>query len=105
MGFVKVCDLSQLEEDEIFRGEPEGGPVIALYRLGDEVFATNDICTHGEASLSEDGFIEGNVVVCSWHDGGFDIRTGEACRLPCLDPIGTYPIEVRDGEVFVDLEG
>ena len=103
MAFVKVCNLSDLDEEEIFRGEPEGGPVLALYLVDGQPFATSDICTHGEASLTEDGYVEGGIVVCSWHDGAFDIRTGEACRLPCHEPLKSYPTELRGDEVWVDI--
>ncbi|WP_068076758.1 non-heme iron oxygenase ferredoxin subunit [Novosphingobium lentum] len=103
MGLVKACDLSDLEDGEIFKAEIEGQPPLAIYLVDDEVFATSDTCTHGEASLADDGFIEDGQVVCSWHDGAFDIRSGEACRLPCMDPLRIFPIEVRDGEVFVEL--
>ncbi|WP_157219192.1 non-heme iron oxygenase ferredoxin subunit [Flavisphingomonas formosensis] len=103
MALIKACDLADLEEGEILKADLEGQPSIALYRIDGEVFATHDTCTHGEASLSEDGYIEDGQVICSWHDGAFDIRTGQPCRLPCMDPILTFPIEIRDGEVFIDL--
>lgn len=103
MGLMKACDLSDLEDGGIFKAELEGRPPLAIYMIGAEVFATVDVCTHGEASLSEDGYIEGGQVICTWHDGAFDIRSGKACRLPCLDPLTTYPIEIKDGAVFVDI--
>ena len=104
MGFVKACDKSDLDEEEIFRAEFEERDPVAIYLVDGEVFATSDTCTHGEASLSEDGYVEDGQVICSWHDGAFDIKSGEACRTPCFDPLKTYPIEIRDGEVFVDLD-
>jgi nitrite reductase/ring-hydroxylating ferredoxin subunit len=102
MGLVRACAFSELEDGEITKADVAGAP-LAIYRIGDAVFATADICTHGEASLSEDGYIEDGKVICSWHDGAFDIRTGEACRVPCMDPLQTWPIVIRDGEVFVEV--
>jgi nitrite reductase/ring-hydroxylating ferredoxin subunit len=102
MGLVRACAFSELEDGEIAKADIDG-EALAIYRIGDEVFATADICTHGEASLSEDGYIEDGKVICSWHDGAFDIRTGEACRVPCMDPLQAYPIVIRDGEVFVEI--
>ncbi|QQN75282.1 non-heme iron oxygenase ferredoxin subunit [Croceicoccus sp. YJ47] len=104
MGFVKACNLDDLEEDEILLVEIEGHEKMAFYIVDGEVFATSDTCTHGEASLSEDGYIDEGVVVCSWHDGAFDIRSGEACRHPCFEPIKTYKTEIRGDEVFVEVE-
>ncbi|MBB35068.1 MAG: ferredoxin [Hirschia sp.] len=103
MGLIKACDMSDLEDGEIFKAEIEGEGALAIYLVDEEVFATADICTHGEASLSDDGYIEDGVVICSWHDGAFDFKTGEACRLPCMDPLKSYPTEVKDGEVFIKV--
>lgn len=104
MRLVKACNLADLEEDEILKAELEGAPPIALYMFDGAVFATHDTCSHGAASLSEDGYIEDGKVICSWHDGGFDIRSGQPCKLPCLDAIQTFPIQIVDGEVFIELD-
>lgn len=104
MVFVKACDLSDLEDDEIFHVVIEGQEAMAFYLIDGDVFATSDTCTHGEASLSEDGFMEDDKVVCSWHDGAFDVRTGEAMRPPCFEPLRTYKTEVRGDEVFVEVD-
>lgn len=103
MGLVRACAFSDLEDGEIFKADIDGEGALAVYLIGNEVFATSDVCTHGEASLSEDGYIEDGKVICSWHDGAFDIRSGEACRVPCMDPLKIYPIQIRDGEVFVEI--
>jgi hypothetical protein len=41
-------------------------------------------------SLSE-GFIDGDVVECNFHNGQFDIKTGEIVSPPCMIPVKTYP--------------
>lgn len=103
MGFVRACELSDLEDGEIFKAELDDHAALAIYMIGDDVFATDDICTHGEASLSEDGYVEDGKVICSWHDGAFDIRTGEACRMPCMDPLNVYPIKIDGDVVMVEV--
>ena len=103
MGFVKACNLNDLEDDEIFLVEIDGHEPLALYILDGQVFATSDICTHGEASFSEDGYLENDQVVCSWHDGAFNVRTGEAMRPPCFEPLKTSTTEIRGEEVFVKI--
>jgi len=66
------------------------------------LFATDNVCTHADALLS-DGSIEGNTLLCPLHGGGFDVRTGAATMLPCVEPITAYPAK-RDGEsVLVDI--
>ncbi len=70
---------------EIKEKEPLGveiaGRHVALYRLGDEFYATGNICSHAEALLS-DGVLDGCEIECPLHMGRFDIRTGEALTSP-----------------------
>ena len=100
---LKACTLDDLEEGEIFLAEVPGAGRLALYKIGDDVFATDDTCTHGQASLSEDGFVEAFIVTCSWHDGAFDVRTGQPVALPCTIPLRTYKVTVEGDEVFVSV--
>ena len=63
---------------------------------------TDDLCTHGPGSLSE-GYIDGDVVECNFHNGQFNIKTGEVVSPPCMVPIKTYPATVEDGKVFIEV--
>lgn len=98
---VKACQLSDLEEGEIFQVEVEGAGKLAIYLVGDDVFATDDTCTHGQASFGDDGYVEDFTVTCSWHDGAFDIRTGEPTALPCMIALKTYAVTIDGNDVFV----
>lgn len=77
-------------------------PPIALYHLEDGFYATADQCSHGDASLSE-GEIDDGEIVCPFHLGKFDIRTGAPTAAPCFTPIATYEVVEDDGDVFVEL--
>ncbi len=77
-----------------------GREEIALYIVDGAVYATADMCSHAFARLSN-GHVEGCHVFCPVHQAHFDIRTGAALSEPAEDPIATYPVEVRAGEVFV----
>ncbi len=101
VGPLRACSVSDLEDGEIFQAEVEGIGTLAIYSAGGAIFATDDLCTHGQASLSEDGFLEEFKVTCAWHEGAFDIRTGEPVKLPCMERLKTYQVTVQDGEVFV----
>jgi 3-phenylpropionate/trans-cinnamate dioxygenase ferredoxin component len=79
-------------------------PPVAVYRIEDGYFATDDTCSHSEYSLG-DGWIEGGTVECELHAAKFDIKTGAALTLPATDPVATYPVEVVDGNLYVDLRG
>lgn len=79
------------------------GTPIALYHLADGFFATDDRCSHGEASLAE-GEIEDGEIVCPFHLGKFDIRSGEATAAPCLAAIKTYPVVLdADGNLYIEI--
>jgi naphthalene 1,2-dioxygenase system ferredoxin subunit len=75
---------------------------IALYRVGDEFFATDNICTHAHAYLT-DGFQEGCTIECPLHAGCFDIRTGKALTAPVTEDIRTYPVRVEGEDILVNL--
>jgi nitrite reductase/ring-hydroxylating ferredoxin subunit len=87
-------------------GEPLGIKLgeqrIALYKVDDEIFATDDVCSHAFALLSG-GFLEAHVIECPLHGGMFDVRDGK-CRIGGYKDIRTFPVEIRDGEVFVNLD-
>jgi nitrite reductase/ring-hydroxylating ferredoxin subunit len=83
-------------------GTTVNGIAIALFRLGADVFALHDQCTHGMARLSE-GYVEDGCVECPLHQGLVDIRTGAARTAPISIPVDTYPARVRDGRVEVEV--
>jgi nitrite reductase/ring-hydroxylating ferredoxin subunit len=81
-----------------------GQPPFAVYQVEDRYFVTEDTCTHGKASLADEGELEGYVVTCSWHDGRFDIRTGAVVAAPCTQPIKAFPVAVEDGAVWIEID-
>jgi naphthalene 1,2-dioxygenase system ferredoxin subunit len=78
------------------------GKEVALYGVDGEVYATDNICTHGHARLC-DGFLEGTEIECPLHQGKFDVRTGKAMCAPLTEDIRTYPVKIENGRVFVDM--
>lgn len=78
------------------------GKEVALYGVDGEVYATDNICTHGHARLC-DGFLEGAEIECPLHQGRFDVRTGKAMCAPLTEDIRCYRVKIENGRVFVDL--
>ena len=76
---------------------------IAVYRAGGQFYASDDLCTHGQARLSE-GVVVGNVIECPLHQGRFCLRTGKALSPPVVTGISTYPVKVAKGKVYVELQ-
>jgi anthranilate 1,2-dioxygenase ferredoxin component len=98
----EVGAVDEFDEEEP-RGVIAGGIAIAVFQVGDEFFALRDLCTHEVAPLSE-GFIEDGCVECPLHQGMFDLRTGEAVKEPCIEPVQTYPVRVVGDQVEVCVD-
>ena len=79
------------------------GHELALFRVGDEVFATDALCTHGNARLC-DGFVEGHEIECPLHQGRFDLRSGAATCAPAFHALKVYPIRIDGGRVHVSFD-
>jgi nitrite reductase/ring-hydroxylating ferredoxin subunit len=75
---------------------------LAVFNVDGEFYVTDDTCTHGPGSLSE-GYITDDVVECDFHNGAFNIKTGEVVAPPCIVPLKTYPAVVEDGSVFIEV--
>src|SRR5579883_2185846 len=100
-GLTVLCAASDLEEGVPVRADADGTSV-AVFRLGDRIYVTQDECTHGPGSLSE-GFVEGEEVECPFHQGRFHIPTGRPAAPPCTIPLRTWEARVIDGQVCIML--
>lgn len=93
--------------DDFTEGEPAaviaGDRQIAIFRIGDEVFALSDLCTHGHARLS-DGYVEDGCVECPLHQGLFDIRTGAPRCAPVTEAVRAFPIRIVDSRVEIHVD-
>jgi naphthalene 1,2-dioxygenase system ferredoxin subunit len=67
-----------------------------------ELYATDNLCTHGAARLS-DGFLEGREIECPFHQGRFDVCTGKALCAPLTENIRVYPVRIENKRVFVNM--
>ena len=79
-----------------------GGKEIALYEVEGEIFATDNLCTHGAARMS-DGFLEGREIECPLHQGRFDVCSGKALCAPLTEDIRVYPVRIENKRVFVNM--
>ena len=100
---VDVCALADLDDEE-GTAFLVAGRRISVVRLGDDVYAIGDTCSHGEVSLSG-GIVDADActIECPKHGSEFDLRTGEALTLPAIRPIPTYAARVLDGRVLIDV--
>jgi len=93
-----MVDVSfdSLAESQPIKLDLNGTPV-CVTRIGDEVFAIADTCSHSEASLSE-GDVTGFKIECWLHGAEFDLRTGEVATPPASIPVETFEVN-RTGDV------
>jgi naphthalene 1,2-dioxygenase system ferredoxin subunit len=101
LSWHRVAALNELEPDEVACVRVNGQS-IALYRIGDDVYATDEMCTHGRASLCE-GFLDGYMIECPLHQGLFDVRNGKAMSAPVTEDVRSYPVKVDGGDVLVQI--
>ena len=100
---IVLCLADEVVEGEIKQAPLPDGSNVALYRVAGKIYATADMCTHGEASLAEEGVISGKIVECTFHFGTFDVTTGEPTGMPCEIPLKTYHVAVVDGNVQIEV--
>lgn len=93
-----IADIDDVPEGQVIQwmiGDEE----VALYRVGQEVYATDNWCTHAEARLSN-GCIKGFEVECPLHGGKFDVRTGKALCEPVSEDVKTFPVRLVGRDVY-----
>lgn len=103
MAKLKICRFQDIPDGEPFQAVVDGHDAFAVYKVGEDVYVTQDRCTHAESSLSKEGLLEGHQIICGWHDAIFDVRTGKGIAGPCDVALRSYPTSIRDGDVFIEL--
>ena len=98
---IELCKVEEVGQGEV-RKVDAAGLTVAVFNLDGEFCVTDDACTHGPGSLSE-GFVDGDLIECNFHQGVFNIRTGECVRPPCMVPVKTYKTVVEQGRVYIDV--
>jgi 3-phenylpropionate/trans-cinnamate dioxygenase ferredoxin subunit len=77
----------------------EGHP-LALFRVDEDFYALDDICSHEYSRLSEGEIWDGEVY-CAKHGSRFELATGAVHGLPATEPVRAYPVKVQEGRVYV----
>ena len=80
------------------------GRRVAVFRAEGELYAIDDICSHGHASLGAGEFDAGELCVeCPLHGSLFDVRTGAPLTLPAFEPVDTYRVYAEGEALFVEF--
>jgi 3-phenylpropionate/trans-cinnamate dioxygenase ferredoxin subunit len=100
--WIKVCIEDDIEAEDVIRFDYDDR-TFAIYRTAKNVYyATDGLCTHQNIHLA-DGLVIGNLIECPKHNGRFDYTTGETKRPPVCIKLKTYPVNVKDGNVFIKI--
>jgi len=102
----QVPHMADLSLSSLVEGKPvkieKDGKTVCVARVGNEVFAVDDTCSHADASLSE-GDVTNFTIECWLHGAEFDLRTGQALTPPAIAPLKTYEIHVDGDSVTVEI--
>ena len=98
-----LLNLDDLPEVGAVRVDRDGKPFAVVRAEDGSIHVIDDTCSHAEVSLAE-GEVEDCSIECWLHGSRFDLRTGQPTGLPATEPVPVFPVEVRDGDVYVTLE-
>jgi 3-phenylpropionate/trans-cinnamate dioxygenase ferredoxin subunit len=100
--WVQACAIDDVDEEDLIRFD-HAGRVYAIYKSPDGAFfATDGVCTHEHALLS-DGLVMGEIVECPKHNGRFNYQTGEAKGAPVCVNLLTYKTKVEGDAVLIEI--
>lgn len=101
---MRICRLDELASGTVTRFDV-ADRAIAVVRLGDQVYAIGDTCSHAEVSLSGgEVWSEEKELECPKHGSTFNLETGEPTTLPATQPVPVYVARVVDGDVHIEVE-
>ncbi len=102
MTFVRVAAADEIPTDT-GRVVQAGGKVLAVFNVGGNFYAIDNVCTHAGGPLGR-GTLAGTVVTCPIHESRFDITSGAVIGPPARLPVRSYLILVEAGEVLIDVD-
>lgn len=99
---IRICSAEDVPKGTAISADVDGTPVALVHGEDGAFYAAYDECSHAAVALSE-GEVDGCSLECWLHGSRFDLRTGEPTGLPATEPVPVYPVEVRDGDIYLSL--
>lgn len=99
--WVRVADVDACPVGRLKAASANRQPIV-LANVDGEICALEDQCSHEAYPLS-DGDLEGSEVVCIYHGARFDACTGKNRALPAVRPVKSYPVQVREDGIYVEI--
>ena len=99
--FHKVATTSEIADGEKLLIEADDQLAI-LFRIGDDYYCLDDVCTHDGGTLS-DGEFSGCQIKCPRHGAEFDVKTGAATCMPATKPTKSHEVKVDGDDILVKI--
>jgi 3-phenylpropionate/trans-cinnamate dioxygenase ferredoxin subunit len=104
MSGTPVCAFDELADGTARRFDIDG-VAVAVVRIGDDVYAIGDVCSHANVSLSDgEVWCDERELECPKHGSAFHLETGEPSTLPATQPVAVYAASVVDGQIVIGME-
>jgi len=100
--WIKAASRDEIAEDMVI-GVEIAGSSLAIYNIDGTLYATDNICTHAFALLS-DGFLNDDTIECPLHAARFDVKTGKVLCAPATVDIRTYAVRIEGDDILIDLD-
>ena len=100
MSFELVGPVTGFPKGAAVQVEVDGVEVAVVHADDDKFYAVRDECSHASVALSE-GEVDGCTLECWLHGSRFDLLTGRPSGLPATEPVAIFPVEIRDGDIYV----
>jgi 3-phenylpropionate/trans-cinnamate dioxygenase ferredoxin subunit len=100
MSFELVGSAGDVAKGTAISVEVGGVDMAVVHADDDQFYAVRDECSHAAVALSE-GEVDGCTLECWLHGSRFDLRTGAPTGLPAIEPVATFTVEIRDGDIYV----
>lgn len=98
-GFVTVARLSDLQDGAM---KIVCNDLVVVANTAGRLHAFGNICPHAQGPIGE-GWLEGCVVECPWHNGQWDITTGKALTELATADIPVFEVRVVGDDVELRL--
>ncbi len=98
---IKVANTKDLPPGKATAAEVDGNR-IAVFNVNGSYYAIDDTCPHAGGPLSE-GQVEGQKVICPWHEAAFDLKTGDVLSPPAFEGVKSYKVVVEGEDVKVEM--
>jgi nitrite reductase/ring-hydroxylating ferredoxin subunit len=98
---IELCKTTDVDEGAAIKVEKDD-LILAVFNINGAFYVMDDTCSHGPGSLSE-GFVSGDTIECDFHNGAFNIKTGEVVEPPCIIPQKVYKVVTEGDTVSIEI--